>query len=157
MNQSVKNKLWLILERYYPFALTVIVCTCLYFSQNNWFVHEMFQAIEDDTFLTTIIAALSIAWGFLLNAFTLLLQSNSKAIMMIHSLKRFPELVNYNKVAVYYVFATTILTSILLLLVKSEHISPHSILKSVWTFLVILCIFLCYRFLRLFYKLITEF
>lgn len=146
----------MITERCYPYFFTFIICLFLYYNQEKYIIKEMFQSICNDTFLTTIIAALSIAWGFLLSTFTILIQSNTKAIAEIRRVKRFSELVNYNKTAVYCVFITTILTSILLLIIKIKNITYLYVLKSIWVILIILSIFLCYRFLRLFYILTKE-
>ena len=150
MNSPKLNR-WV--EKVYPYVVTLIICCSLYLMQDRSIVKQMFNGINNETFLTTVITALSIAWGFLLTTFTFLLQSNAKALEYIRQKRRFPELIQYNKIAVYISFLGTVYTLLLLLLYKTINITELDIMKSLWVILVILCTILSYRFLRLFYIL----
>lgn len=148
-----QQKIKLFYERYYPFIITAIVVLLLFFFNDTEIVEKLYHAAHDTTFLTAIITAESIFFGFLLTTLSSLLQSKSKAIQLIIEHGRFPELVKYNKSAVCFSFLSVVFTS-LFLLTRNFSYCFYGFFILIWATIVIDSFILCYRFLRLFYKLI---
>lgn len=88
------------IEKYYPLIGAILLCLALYLFRTNKCIQYLYIGLYNDTFLTTILAAVSIIFGFLLTAFSMICQSNSKPVQALHKLQRFNELINYNKVSV---------------------------------------------------------
>ena len=113
------------IEKYYPLISTILLCLALYLLRTNKLIRHLYVGLYNDTFLTTILSAVSIIFGFLLTAFSIICQSNSKPVKALHELQRFNELINYNKVSVKWMFYNIILTAIFLLSHHNESIFIH--------------------------------
>lgn len=143
------------IEKYYPLISAILLCLALYLFRTNKCIQYLYIGLYNDTFLTTILAAVSIIFGFLLTAFSMICQSNSKPVQALHKLQRFNELINYNKVSVKWMFYNIILTAIFLLSHHNESIFIHyDWFVAFWIYSIIYSSLLSYRFLNLFYKLI---
>lgn len=150
----MKN-LGLFWERLYPFLCTLVICVILYVCQDYKLVRLIYNSLFDATFLTAILTALSIVFGFLLTSFSTIYNSESVPVKTIKQSKRFPELVAYNKVAVRWIFYSVILSSIFLLSYKLDAtIFYYDYFVAVWVYSTIYSVFLSFRFLDLFYALI---
>lgn len=143
------------IEKYYPSIGAASICIVLYLLRENNFIRFLYIGLYDDTFLTAILAAISIIFGFLLTAFSIICQSNSTPINELHSSNRFSELVTYNKQAVKGMFYNIILTSIFLLTHDKENdFVRYDYFVAIWIYFIIYSSLLSYRFLNIFYKLV---
>lgn len=143
------------IEKYYPSIGAAGICGALYLLRENRCIQFLYTGLYDDTFLTAILAAISIIFGFLLTAFSILCQSNSRPVNELHLLDRFSELVIYNKKAVKCMFYNIILTSIFLLTHdKESDFVRYDFFVAIWIYFIIYSSLLSYRFLNIFYKLI---
>lgn len=104
MKIKVPNIISLWVEKYYPLLFTIVICVLLYVFRSMPVINYLYISVYDDTFLTAILTALSIIFGFLLTALTTLYQSPSRAVKEIKQVGRFDELISYNKKAVKWVF-----------------------------------------------------
>lgn len=151
MNQRVA----LYIEKFYPFVFTLIICGTLYFCRNYSTVKLLYSSIFDATFLTTILTALSIIFGFLLTAFGTIYSSDSASVTAVKEVHRFKEIVFYNKIAVIWMFISVVLTSIFLMSYNLETKIPHyDYFVALWVYSTIYSTILSFRFLDLFYILI---
>lgn len=149
------KKLNLFFERSYPLLFTLLISLLLYTCRDSNVIKLVYDSLFDATFLTAILTALSIVFGFLLTSFGTIYGSESAAVKAIKKFKRFPELVSYNKVAVHWVFFSVILTSLFLLSYKLDPAIPHyDYFVAVWVCSTIYSVLLSFRFLDLFYVLI---
>lgn len=150
-----KPTIKLYFERWYPFLGTSILCLILFYFRNKSIVISMSDALYDSTFLTAILTALSIIFGFLLTSLATIYNSESKPVQALKDAGRFKELIAYNKTAVKWIFFSVILTSIFLLSFKIENTIPYyEYFGSLWVYTTIYAMFLSYRFLGIFYALI---
>ena len=96
MKIKVPNIISLWVEKYYPLLFTIVICVLLYVFRSMPVINYLYISVYDDTFLTAILTALSIIFGFLLTALTTLYQSPSRAVKEIKQVGRFDELISYN-------------------------------------------------------------
>lgn len=151
----MSQKVSLYIERFYPFVCTLIICSALYFCRNYNMIRLLYSSIFDSTFLTTILTALSIVFGFLLTAFSTMYSSNSTSITLIKKARRFEEIIFYNKITVIWMFVSVVLTSLFLMTYNLEAQIPHyDYFVAFWVYSTIYSVILSYRFLNLFYILI---
>lgn len=81
MKIKVPNIISLWVEKYYPLLFTIVICVLLYVFRSMPVINYLYISVYDDTFLTAILTALSIIFGFLLTALTTLYQSPSRAVI----------------------------------------------------------------------------
>lgn len=93
MKIKVPNIISLWVEKYYPLLFTIVICVLLYVFRSMPVINYLYISVYDDTFLTAILTALSIIFGFLLTALTTLYQSPSRAVKEIKQVGRFDELI----------------------------------------------------------------
>lgn len=149
------NVILLWLERYYPFLSTMVICVLLYVFRSTSAISNLYMSVYNDTFLTAILTALSIIFGFLLTALTTIYQSTSQSIKEVKQAGRFDELISYNKKAVKWVFFSVVLTAIFLLSFQLESKIPrYDYFVGIWIYVTIYSTFLSYRFLDIFYILL---
>lgn len=142
-------------ERWYPFLGTSILCSILVCFRNKTIIVSISDALYDSAFLTAILTALSIIFGFLLTSLATIYNSDSKPVQALKDAGRFKELISYNKTAVKWIFFSVIFTSIFLLSFKIENSIPYyEYFVSLWVYITIYAMFLSYRFLGIFYALI---
>lgn len=120
MKIKVPNIISLWVEKYYPLLFTIVICVLLYVFRSMPVINYLYISVYDDTFLTAILTALSIIFGFLLTALTTLYQSPSRAVKEIKQVGRFDELISYNKKAVKWVFFSVVFTAVFLLSFKLD-------------------------------------
>lgn len=125
MKIKVPNIISLWVEKYYPLLFTIVICVLLYVFRSMPVINYLYISVYDDTFLTAILTALSIIFGFLLTALTTLYQSPSRAVKEIKQVGRFDELISYNKKAVKWVFFSVVFTAVFLLSFKLDSKIPH--------------------------------
>ena len=107
------------------------------------------------TFISALVTAESIVFGFLLTTMVTLMQLNNSAIKNLIDTNRFPELIQYNKTAVIYSFLSVILTCVFLLTLEIQ-IPYYNIFVAIWIFVMNMVIFLSYRFLNIFYSFLKR-
>lgn len=151
---SNKNQACLIFERCWPYLACFVISAFLYSYESTPYIQRMFESINNTVFLTAMLTSLSIIFGFLLTAFTSILQSASEPIKLLREYGRFKELVQYNKEAVICIFISVIMTSLFLLINDTSSNCIFNAFKSCWIISILLSTFLSYRFLYIFYKLI---
>lgn len=150
---TAKGKL--IIERFWPFVTSLLICIVLFIFKDNYYIKMLYQSIYNDVFLTAILTSLSIIFGFILTSFTLIYSSNSNAILALKESDRFQELIDYNKIAVYWLLIATILTSLLLLSFHLKNTIPHyDYFVGFWSFSILFSVCLSIRFLSIFYLLL---
>lgn len=151
----MSQRVGLYIEKFYPFICTLIICGTLYFCRNYNIIRLLYSSIFDATFLTTILTASSIIFGFLLTAFGTIYSSNSTSITAVKKAHRFEEIVFYNKIAVVWMFISVVLTSLFLMTYNLEAKIPHyDYFVAFWVYSTIYSTILSFRFLDLFYILI---
>lgn len=144
-------------ERWYPSFIAVILTFIFYFFCND----EVKTAVFTKEILNTCINISGIIFGFLLTVLALLLQSESKAILLIKQYGRFGQLIQYNKIAVYSA-ALTLILSFLLLITFDLTITQRfweifvEVSKYIWVFIVFSLMTKTYRYIDIFYTLIKE-
>lgn len=111
--------------------------------------------------VNTCITISGVLFGFLLTVLALLLQSESKSILLIKEYGRFGELVQYNKIAVYSAASTLMLSFILLVtfdlsFTQEVWMLLFNVLKYLWVFFVFSTMTKTYRYIDIFYTLIKE-
>ena len=155
MKIKVPNIISLWVEKYYPLLFTIVICVLLYVFRSMPVINYLYISVYDDTFLTAILTALSIIFGFLLTALTTLYQSPSRAVKEIKQVGRFDELISYNKKAVKWVFFSVVFTAVFLLSFKLDSKKQHyDFFVGVWLYITVYSTFLSYRFLDIFYVLL---
>lgn len=97
-------------EKLYPLLFSSMICLLLYFFKDNEIIDKCYYKCFDKTFISALVTAESIVFGFLLTTMVTLMQLNNSAIKNLIDTNRFPELIQYNKTAVIYSFLSVILT-----------------------------------------------
>ena len=142
-------------EKFYPIVLSIGICIAILILRENKIIRTLYSGFFNDTFLTTVLTAVSIIFGFLLTAFSVIYQSDSKVVAELRKANRFKEFVSYNKTAVIWLFINIILTSLFLLTYSNRNtFNYYDYFVFTWGFSVIYSSILSYRFLCIFYKLI---
>lgn len=72
--------------------------------KDNEIIDKCYYKCFDKTFISALVTAESIVFGFLLTTMVTLMQLNNSAIKNLIDTNRFPELIQYNKTAVIYSF-----------------------------------------------------
>lgn len=149
------KKISLLVEKRYPFFCTLAICVILYCLRDTLIVKSLYKFLFDATFLTAILTALSIVFGFLLTSFATIYNSESNPVKAIKEANRFDEVVKYNRQAVRWIFCSVILTSLFLLSYKLDaSVLYYDYFVAIWTYSTIYSVFLSFRFLDIFYVLI---
>ena len=112
------------IEKIYPMFLSVVICSLLYYYRDNTIVQNIYAGVFNDEFLTAILTAASIVFGFLLTAITIIYQSENQIIIELKRAGRFQELINFNKTAVKWTFYLVVTTSIFLMTYECAHSIP---------------------------------
>lgn len=142
-------------EKLYPLLFSSMICLLLYFFKDNEIIDKCYYKCFDKTFISALVTAKSIVFGFLLTTMVTLMQLNNSAIKNLIDTNRFPELIQYNKTAVIYSFLSVILTCVFLLTLEIQ-IPYYNIFVAIWIFVMNMVIFLSYRFLNIFYSFLKR-
>ena len=142
-------------EKLYPVIYSSLICLLLYFLKVNKIIDECYSKCFDKTFLSALVTAESIVFGFLLTTMVALMQLNNSAISNLIDANRFPDLIQYNKTAVIYSFLSVTLTCIFLLTSEIQ-IPNYNIFVAIWVFTMSMVVFLSYRFLNIFYSFLKR-
>lgn len=135
--------------------LSIIICFLLYYYRNNAIVQNIYAGVFSDEFLTAILTAASIVFGFLLTAITIIYQSESPIIVELKRAGRFQELINFNKTAVKWTFYLVIITSIFLMTYERAHSIPYyDHFVGLWVYMVFYTCLTSIRFLKIFYLIL---
>lgn len=149
------NKVMKLIEKIYPMFLSIIICFLLYYYRNNTIVQNIYAGVFSDEFLTAILTAASIVFGFLLTAITIIYQSESPIIVELKRAGRFQELINFNKTAVKWTFYLVITTSIFLMTYEYAHSIPYYFhFVGLWVYMAFYTCLTSIRFLKIFYLIL---
>lgn len=140
-------------EKYHPvvFAIVFISIVILLENKLTTFYNLIGEATETE-FLTIIITLESTLFGFLLAVLAIILQLKGKVVALIRKHDRFNELISYNKNSVYSCAWVIVLSSVLILLNKTDHTEKLTYLASTALLpTLIYNFFAIKRFLSIFY------
>lgn len=82
-------------EKLYPLLFSSMICLLLYFFKDNEIIDKCYYKCFDKTFISALVTAESIVFGFLLTTMVTLMQLNNSAIKNLIDTNRFPELIQY--------------------------------------------------------------
>lgn len=135
--------------------LTAIICFLLYHNRENIIVQNIYVGVFNNDFLTAVLTAASIVFGFLLTAITIIYQSETPIIVELKRAGRFQDLINFNKTAVKWTFYLVIATSIFLMTYEHANSIPYyDYFVGLWVYMAFYACLTSIRFLKIFYLIL---
>lgn len=140
-----------------PWIFGLVGAVSLFYLVPNFLLDQLFSK----DILASILTIAGILFGFLLTMLTFLLQTNNSAMEKIKKYNRLKDLIGYNKSAVYFAALLTLCGFVLQVLQKADFICgllPWCIatIRLLWLTIICMTITHTYRYLNIFYSLITR-
>ena len=89
-------------EKLYPLLFSSMICLLLYFFKDNEIIDKCYYKCFDKTFISALVTAESIVFGFLLTTMVTLMQLNNSAIKNLIDTNRFPELIQEDSGNIFF-------------------------------------------------------
>jgi len=139
-------------EKYYPLLVAVLLVLIAY-KLNNWRNFNLFQK----SILDIDITIGAVIFGFLLTMLGILSQTNNQVLEFLKKHDRYKDFIGYNKEAVALSSVTAVYSlAILIILEVNQDCSLSFVLEAFWAGLNISMLLATYRFVSLFYLLISK-
>jgi hypothetical protein len=153
--QFAKARKWW--ETWYPWIIGFLGAGLMYYLVPLALLDQLYNK----DILASVLTIAGILFGFLLTMLTFLLQTNNSAMERIKRANRLRDVISYNRSAVYFAAVLTLVGFILQVLEKTDFLSNQpvwsiNIIRFLWLGIICMTVTHTYRYLDIFYTLITK-
>jgi len=139
----------LILEKLYPTVYGILGGLIFFF----FFRHTQLSASLNNLIITVVTISAT-AVGFLATIMSIFFTLTDKPIIKkLKGVGIYQQIIKYIRSAIIWAFVVCIFSAALFLFGSDN--SWFTYLLTIWIFCIVTCIFACYRFISIFYKILT--